>query len=755
MPLDLNSDAMLGQDVGPYRLIDRLGGGQTGVVFLATHGELSHRVAIKFRRTSDRMIADPDEEFQREIAILKALNSSHVVQIHDAGEFEGVPYFVMDFVNGDTLRTHLDRGLGKDDLFNFMAQLLRGLIAIHEPEREDADDAEPKPIVHRDIKPKNIMITRDELLKIVDFGFARLTTEAQTPQEQLHEEGVITNRRYLDPLQGTTAHPKPISDIYSAGKILEEGVTRLTGPGQELSRAEADAVKAIVRKATAPASTARGFERARDMLEELRNVSDLSFVEGTDREALRLLITPELVNLRRVRRIVRLPELEDAPFTPRVQRLVDTPEMQHLRRVSQLGLVSLVYPGATHTRFEHCLGAFSIAARMLRHLVRLDDFRRHVGRHEIDLMLVSALIHDVGQYPFAHAIEEMKLQHPIGPKHEERANSILRTPDDVHMSFGGLKAALEEDWGVEPDEIDMIATKDFPPDPAMKIAKALLSGPVACDVVDYLQRDSVHAGVPYGRQFDVGRLVGSLVLSRSGEDIAVSEKGRASLEALIVARCTMFTEVYWHHTARASTAMLQRAIYHVRNQELPQQCALDVPNKSDELFARCLLEDCSPPVQTTELLTWLGMNRDHRQRKLFKRVATFSALSVDSRDIALYEALQDRDYTYRTHVSNGFAAQVTATQQVPQEPHKVLLDVPPIEQGPQTGIEVYYPKEGEYFRLGKVAPTIEQLAKEFDHHARKVRLFCHPDLLSEIRALDVRALLEKAINNVNAHQQVQ
>src|SRR5690606_2564346 len=89
---------------------------------------------------------------------------------------------------------------------------------------------------------------------------------------------------------------------------------------------------------------------------------------------------------------------------------------------------------------------------------------------------------------------------------------------------------------------------------------SMLSGPIDVDKIDYLARDSHHAGVPYGKHFDASRLISSLCLNQAGTAVAVTDKGRTAAELMVFARYVMFSEVYWHHTVRAATAMLQRAV---------------------------------------------------------------------------------------------------------------------------------------------------------------------------------------------------
>src|SRR5205807_9925753 len=91
--------------------------------------------------------------------------------------------------------------------------------------------------------------------------------------------------------------------------------------------------------------------------------------------------------------------------------------------------------------------------------------------------------------------------------------------------------------------------------------RSMLSGPIDGDKIDYLARDSLHAGVPYGRNFDRRRLIGSMCLNESGDALAITEKGKTAAEMMVFARYVMFSEVYWHHGVRSATAMLQRAFF--------------------------------------------------------------------------------------------------------------------------------------------------------------------------------------------------
>jgi HD superfamily phosphohydrolase len=263
-----------------------------------------------------------------------------------------------------------------------------------------------------------------------------------------------------------------------------------------------------------------------------------------------LLDIAEVVELDARRSLIRIPPEIDVPLTRRVRQIVDTADFRRLARISQLGLVSLVYPAAHHTRFEHSLGVFRLALLYLRRLAHDDRFTAAVSPENAEVFLAAALLHDLGHWPFCHPIEDIEL--PGVPQHELFANSFLLE--------GEIGDILRNDWGMQPREVVALLSEK-PRDTAAQILDSMLSGPIDIDKMDYLFRDSLHAGVPYGRHFDQERLLGSLCLNRGANGLAITEKGRTAAELMVFARYVMFSEVYWHHGVRAATAMFQRAFY--------------------------------------------------------------------------------------------------------------------------------------------------------------------------------------------------
>lgn len=436
-----------------------------------------------------------------------------------------------------------------------------------------------------------------------------------------------------------------------------------------------------------------------------------------------LLDIPEVVALDTRRGLIRIPPEVDVPLTPRVRQLVDTADFRRLARISQLGLVSLVYPAAIHTRFEHCLGVFRLAILYLKQLAHDERFARTVRAEDAELFLVAALLHDLGHWPFCHPIEDIRL--PSVPSHELYANSFLLE--------GEVGDVLRHDWGVNPRDVVALLSEK-PRDTVSHILTSMLSGPIDIDKMDYLYRDSLHAGVPYGRHFDQQRLLGSLCLNQKGDGLAITDKGKTAAELMVFARYVMFSEVYWHHGVRAATAMLQRAFYLLHG-------ALDLDGlfRSSEREMIDELQHAAGDGPAGELLQGLF----GPTRQLYKRLAQYGFL--EQRE--LYQRLARRPYPWLAACAEQFAAIVSTALGRVVAPHEILFDAPPITREVQFNVDICFPKENCYRPLGEVSPVIRTLATEqFDDYVKRVRIFAHPRVVADLRAIgNLPELLNQAI----------
>ncbi|MGH7594162.1 MAG: HD domain-containing protein, partial [Gemmatimonadales bacterium] len=213
--------------------------------------------------------------------------------------------------------------------------------------------------------------------------------------------------------------------------------------------------------------------------------------------------------------VIRDPLWDNIRLEPVAVRAIDTATFQRLRYVRQLGHAFLVYPGATHTRFEHGLGAYHLARRALATLQERGDLSR-IDDSECLAVRLAALLHDIGHYPFSHALEEAGF-----PGHEALGARRLRD-----AALGQLLHSLGGDQLIDRIAALIQGTSDSP-------LAGLVSGSLDLDKIDYLSRDAHMCGVPYGI-VDVDRLLASLALVELDDGrraLGVQEKGISALES--------------------------------------------------------------------------------------------------------------------------------------------------------------------------------------------------------------------------------
>ena len=224
--------------------------------------------------------------------------------------------------------------------------------------------------------------------------------------------------------------------------------------------------------------------------------------------------------------------------------LIDSRPLQRLRSIRQLGMTSLVFPGAEHSRFGHTLGAMQLAGRAYDALAAKSQGVLPLGpeARERRLVRAAALLHDIGHAPFSHSAEELFAD---GLDHEAMTARLLATPEltSIFASYGaGIESA---------DVAQLLSGKT---EPRARLLSQIISGELDVDKMDYLLRDSLFCGVRYGN-YDLERLLDTILPladPQSGEwGIGVEEGGVHALEALVMARYYMFTQVYFNVTGKA------------------------------------------------------------------------------------------------------------------------------------------------------------------------------------------------------------
>jgi HD superfamily phosphohydrolase len=321
-----------------------------------------------------------------------------------------------------------------------------------------------------------------------------------------------------------------------------------------------------------------------------------------------------------------------------VVRLLATPELQRLRRVRQLGLTCLAFPGAEHTRFAHALGAAHVMKLLIARLRAIHDelpFWQRLTSERARDALAAALLHDVGHGPLSHLFEDAM---PEAPHHEHWTEQVLLDPQT------GVHQVLIQDDPELPRRVAQLVRGEH----QLPYLARAVAGTFDVDRCDYLLRDAHATGVIYG-EYDLPWLLRSLRFAESDEGDAPGlaidgAKGLSAIESFIMARLFMFQQVYFHKSTRAAEWMIRsilaralqllrdgtplpgvpRALHAFARHELP---SLDEYLELDDQVLLELVrawQDAADPVLA-------DLCRRLRARELFKTVELFAEAADPAR----------------------------------------------------------------------------------------------------------------------------
>jgi HD superfamily phosphohydrolase len=365
----------------------------------------------------------------------------------------------------------------------------------------------------------------------------------------------------------------------------------------------------------------------------------------------------------------------------------------------------------------------------VRHLAWQERFRELVSETEVEALLLAALFHDIGHWPFCHPIEDMAL--PGIPSHESLAA--------VWLNDNEVQSSVSKNWNAPLDLVSRLINKETR-SKSERLLASILSGPIDIDKMDYLYRDSLHAGVPYGQNFDSARLIRSLCLNESGDKLAIESKGRTAAEPMVFARYVMFSEVYWHHAVRSATAMLQRAFFRTAtDSELSPNRPVNWDSEfkfGEAEFIRRWRERVADNKTVSEILNSLFGVR----RSLYKRAANFSFVENEG----LYRKLAHSSYKDTVQMGGQLAEGISDLIGTSVNADEILIDAPPVKLEVQFDIDVHDVKSNSWKTLGEASPVIHTLAKkQFDDYVKRVRVFVAPRLTNRFSSSDLIAILEK------------
>lgn len=411
------------------------------------------------------------------------------------------------------------------------------------------------------------------------------------------------------------------------------------------------------------------------------------------------------------------------PINDWEREIINHPAFQRLRRIRQLAWTDYVYPGAMHTRFEHSLGVMHLATKLYDAIVersrpllaKLHGYDDAGFRRDKALVRLAALLHDVGHSPFSHAGEDVFPFREGGKKryvHEEYSAAIIRNlmRDTIENHL------LNGNYGLKADDIAALI------EGSSKSARSIfwrdvITGQMDADRMDYLLRDSLHAGVDYGK-YDWKRLLNTVVAiempESEGEDgrrglrLGVAESGIHAAEGLILARYFMFTQVYFHKTRVAYDHHLRHALADI----LPGGVFPPLHAESNEKLKANLEEyiDWDDWKVLGRLSEGKGGEHGERlcRRKHYREI------------YATPECPSTEDLTELLRVKEGLKDYVVASESAGKSWYKVdHTDIPVVSDG----------ETGRVLPLSKLSLIVGSVKA-----TRRVSLFARPERAKEARA---------------------
>lgn len=801
-----NGDPYLGKTIsGRYKVVKRINRGGSGAVYRVTQIGIDVDRALKVldpeRELVDRIGKEAFRKtFQEEIKLLSEITHRNIVKILDAGltgeTGSESPYYVMELVQAPAgreqpidLEEFFTSAGTKEVLVNILEQILDGVCYLHD-----------RQVLHCDLKPKNILLEQkgptEFEAKITDLGVSKSFSH---DKREAHE-GADNDFTYLygsESYAPAYAHPfmngkKRISrrdlqeeylphfDLFCLGTSLIKCLSSEPIPEKDrnfvkmlkspkpnvtkiLDEQDSDLLKLIALKLTCEDKTLC-YRSAHALREDLRKLRaeylwPLGIQEMAVGGAHRTITQPT----------------EKVYLSKRAYDIISHPVFQRLQNLNQLNFVYLLYPGSRHSRFLHSLAAYEMAKRYIEGLIGDPYFKHVMGKGDYEHLLAAGLLHDIGQYPLAHALEDLRGATLNGvictvKRDYEMAEQLLKLVP--RGSKGSIADLLCQQWQIDPDRLLRIIARGPVPSQSDKLIKSMIDGAIDIDKVSYLTYDSFFSGARFGLGIDLDAFLSSLIAvppsTSEGEtrdcQLGISDKGIAPAESVIAARYSMFTRVYWHHTNRAIMAMLQYAAARVflsSHQPFTFDDYIRETLFFSDLEAVRLLHNRLEASKSTsgndisEFKNPLTGLLDGT-RRIYKRITSFARDPHEETDHDIHKFLVSRKYEELDTIRKDLTNKLRHVLRRSLIDGDLLLDVPRVDKETDAlkPLYVYRPYASKkYAGLHDISKITGAIHENFQNLVKKCRVFLSPEtwahclennLASEARAGIKSYLADKA-----------
>src|SRR6476620_6741911 len=321
----MGSPLPAGTKLDRYEILSQLGAGGMGEVYLAVDTELDRMIAIKILPASLASDQQRLQRFIQEAKAASALNHPHILTIYEVGAFGDSRFIATEFIDGETLRPRIQRGMKLADILEIAIESAGALAAAH-----------AAGIIHRDIKPENIMVRRDGYIKVLDFGLAKLTepagstTDTEAPTKAMVNTGagtVMGTANYMSPEQAKGIHIDVRTDLWSLGAVLYEMVT---GHLPFAGETPTETISLILQKEPAPL-----IRYAHEVPDELERIAAKALTK--DREERYQTAKDLLIDLRHLKRKLEVDAEIDRTVPPELRDAVSTSGLSGASTVSGAG----------------------------------------------------------------------------------------------------------------------------------------------------------------------------------------------------------------------------------------------------------------------------------------------------------------------------------------------------------------------------------------------------------------------------------